>query len=1078
MMETPAKTLILGSGPIKIAEAAEFDYSGSQALKALKEEGIETVVINPNIATIQTDRAFADRVYLLPLTSEFVERVIERERPDSILLGFGGQTALSLGVSLYRSGVLDRYSVRVLGTPISGIEAALDRELFKSLMNRSGVPVPPSASARDPSAAVEAAESIGYPVIVRVSFNLGGRGSFVAWSRRDLEEGINRAIAHSGIGSVLVEKYLDGWKEIEFEIVRDSRGNSIAVACLENVDPLGIHTGDSVVVAPCQTLDNTDYYNLRDASIAVADKIGLIGECNVQLALNPRSRDFYVIETNPRMSRSSALASKATGYPLAYIAAKLALGYSLDELLNTITGATCACFEPSLDYVVVKIPRWDLDKFEGVDRSVGSEMKSVGEVMAIGRNIYEAFQKAVRMLDLGLEGLDASYLNDHDLETIIGRLKSREPYWFIYVYRAIKLGADLDELSRITGIDKFYLYILKEIADAERSARDSLDGSGYRSIGPDIDAVEIPRDYLSALKSYGFSNSQLANLLGVEDQRIRLLINRYGLKPYIKRIDTLAAEKPARTNYLYLTYDGVDSDIDTRGIADKHRNRILIIGAGVFRIGVSVEFDWATVNLARELRSRGLKVSIVNYNPETVSTDWDESDNLYFEEVSLESIENIYRYEKPRGVIVSVGGQLSNSLAKELEEHNIPIIGVPGKTIDIAEDRSKFSRLVEELGLRQPEYVEATDLGEVISFIDEVGFPVIVRPSYVLSGTSMKIAYDLGELLSYISKATKVSKKYPVVISKFIEDAIEVEVDAVSDSRRIVGVTIEHIEPSGVHSGDSTMVTPVRRLRRSMLSDVWRCVSSIAMELGIRGPFNIQFLVKDGATYVLELNLRASRSMPFSSKSRGVNLIRLFADVVDKGYIDLDLGGYEGSFYELPPRSWAVKSPQFSWAQLKGAYPYLGPEMRSTGEAACLGNTYYDALLKSWLAVSPNRVPPNGSIILVYGRGGVDRNLLTEASTFLKEAGYRVASIAGLEVDGVDLVLDLEDAVDYIRRGKVGLVATSGYMPDLDYSIRRTAVDLNIPIILNSMLALELSRSLKWRVDGGIFSVDELSSYW
>ncbi|MEM2206098.1 MAG: carbamoyl-phosphate synthase (glutamine-hydrolyzing) large subunit [Sulfolobales archaeon] len=1062
-MELPSKVVVIGSGAIKIAEAAEFDYSGSQALKALKEEGIKTVLINPNVATIQTSHELADRVYLVPIRREFVEAVIERERPDGILLGFGGQSALSIGVTLEREGVLSRYGVKVYGTPVDGIEKALNRELFKETMRVWSLPVPMSGAARSLREALEIANSVGYPVIGRVSFNLGGRGSFVAWNDEDLRNNILRALAHSEIRLVLIEKYLHNWKEIEFEVVRDRRGNSVAVACLENADPMGIHTGESVVIAPCQTLNDREYQLLRNASIKVAEAIGLIGECNVQLALNPFSEEFYIIETNPRMSRSSALASKATGYPLAYIAAKLALGYTLDEVINKVTGITCSCFEPSLDYVVVKVPRWDLEKFVGVERSLGSEMKSIGEVMAIGRNLYEAFQKAIRMLDIGEDGVVGGpyYEEDEELQVVIERLKKREPYWLLHVAKALRLGASVAELSSITGIDKYFIKIVKDLVDlAEeiRNSRNKLEGG---------DISEL----IAKAKEYGFSDRQLAKLLKTDVERIRNLRVSYGIRPYVKQIDTLAAEWPAKTNYLYLSYNGFEDDLDFNY---RPKERVLVLGAGVFRIGVSVEFDWATVNLAKSLRKKGFEVIVVNYNPETVSTDWDINDKLYFEEITLETIRDIVSLERPLGVITSVGGQISNNLARKLEDVGIKLLGSSGYSIDRAEDRVKFSRLIEYLGIRQPPWVKATSVDEIMKVVDELGFPVIVRPSYVLSGTAMKVVYNLEDLINYLKIATKVSSEYPVIISKFIDNALEVEVDAVSDGRRVVGVSIEHVEPAGVHSGDATMVTPTRRLGDGVLRQIHEYALKLALELNIRGPFNIQYIVKDGTAYMLELNLRASRSMPFSSKSRGVNLMELAAQALIDGKLDI---GVPDEYIELPAKCWAVKTPQFSWAQLRGAYPFLGPEMRSTGEVASLGRVFEDALLKSWLSATPNRIPKRGELIIAYTASPADKPLLSEALYMLKKAGYETLTIDEMYVNGFPSIR-YSEALEYLKRGDVGMVCTSGIAFEKDYELRRLAVDLNIPLVLNANLAYEISKAIWWYVDKGVLEVMEMSEYW
>jgi carbamoyl-phosphate synthase large subunit len=928
------KVLVLGSGAIKIAEAAEFDYSGSQALKALKEEGIETVLINPNIATIQTSYNLADHVYLGPLKVWFVEKVIEKETPDGILLGFGGQTALSLGVELYERGILQRYGVKVLGTPIDGIKKALSRGLFRDTMSKAGLPVPSSMTARNVEEAVDYAMKIGYPVIVRVSFNLGGGGSFIAWNEKELRKWLPRALAQSEIKEVLIEKYLHHWKEIEFEVVRDSYDNMVAVACLENVDPMGVHTGDSVVIAPCQTLTDQEYQLLRNASLGVAKAIGLVGEGNVQLALNPKDgQEYYVIETNPRMSRSSALASKATGYPLAYVAAKLALGYRLDELINGVTGRTCACFEPSLDYVVVKVPRWDLEKFEGVERSIGSEMKSVGEVMAIGRNFLEALQKAIRMLDIGEPGLVAGprYERPEGRKEVLRKLYRREPYWPIWVAKAFKLGIPLEEIYNATGIDPYFLYQIKEAVElAERLRKERLNSPGLMEL-------------VAEAKRLGFSDEQIASLIGVDVDEVKKLRHKIGLeRPYVRQIDTLAAEWPAQTNYLYMSYNAYQDDVPkTKGLP-----KIIVLGAGAFRIGVSVEFDWAVVTYSEEAKRLGYEVIVINYNPETVSTDWDINDKLYFEEITSERVEDIYYCERPLGVVAFLGGQIANNLAKELEEKKIKLLGTSGDSVDRAENRAKFSKLLDELGISQPPWTVATSKREVERFAEAVGYPVLVRPSYVLSGSAMSVAWSPDELGRTLSKAAEVSPRYPVVVSKFIEGGIEAEIDAVGDGQNVVGAIIEHIEPGGVHSGDSTMVIPWRKVPREAVEEMTRIAVSLNEVLKIKGPFNLQFLYepKQNKVYVIELNLRTSRSMPFTSKVTNYNLMKAAAEASLRGQIETLPPRYEitksGMILLRPQRYYGVKSPQFSWSRLKGAYPSLGPEMRSTGEVAALGKTF------------------------------------------------------------------------------------------------------------------------------------------
>lgn len=1048
------KVLVLGSGGIKIAEAAEFDYSGSQALKALREEGIETVLVNPNVATIQTSRGMADKVYLAPLKPDFVGAIIEEERPDGILLGFGGQTALSLGVALHRRGVLRRYGVRVLGTPIEGIERALSRGAFRGAMIEGGLPVPPSGVARSVEEALEVAESIGYPVMVRVSFNLGGGGSIVARSRGDLEAWLRRAFAQSETGEVLVERYLHHWKEIEFEVVRDSHGNSVAVACMENVDPMGVHTGDSFVVAPCQTLTDREYQALRTASIRVAEAIGLVGEGNVQLALDPASEEYYVIETNPRMSRSSALASKATGYPLAYIAAKLALGYRLHEILNRVTMRTHASFEPSLDYVVVKAPRWDLDKFEGVEVGVGSEMKSVGEAMAIGRSYVEALQKAVRMLDIGEPGLTGgpTWRARHSLGEVMERLARREPYWPLWAAKAFKLGASVDEVSRATGVDPYFLrpirYVVELSLRIEEAGRSVLADEGL----------------LEEAKMAGFSDEQIARLAGVGEDEVREARVRAGIRPVVKQIDTLAAEWPAETSYLYTTYWGSEDDEEPGGGG----KRIVVVGAGVFRIGVSVEFDWAVVSFTAAARRRGYRAVVVNYNPETVSTDWDVNERLYFEEITLERLLDVMEKERPLGFVAFAGGQISNRLAPKLEAGGARLLGIRGAVVDVAEDREKFSRLLDRLGIKQPAWAPASRLEEAVRLAEDIGYPVLVRPSYVLSGSSMRVARSREELVEYIGRAARVSPEHPVVISKFHEGAVEAEVDAVSDGRRIVATPIEHVEPAGVHSGDSTMSVPPHSLPGRVVEEMVEAAASIARELGFRGPFNVQFLVSGGEVYVVELNLRASRSMPFVSKTTGVDYMELAAQAVLDGRLRVG-----GDLVVLRPPRWGVKSPQFSWARLRGAYPHLGPEMRSTGEVASLGASFEEALLKSWLAVHGNRLPSRGEAVIVYNPAGGDGAHLERAALMLAEAGFEAYTIEGMEVGGLESI-DGVRAERLISSGGAGLVATTGYAPHRDYRVRRLAADHNVPLVLDARLAERLAAAILWHSRGG--SLDPLNT--
>lgn len=1021
------KVLVVGSGPIKIAEAAEFDYSGSQALKALKEEGIQTILVNSNVATVQTSYKMADKIYMLPVTWWAVEKVIEQERPDGIMIGFGGQTALNVGVDLYKRGILQKYGVKVLGTPIEGIEKALSREKFRETMINVNLPVPPSLSAKTEEEAIQKAREIGYPVMVRVSFNLGGRGSTVAWNEEILKRDIGRAFSQSYTHEVLIEKYLYHWKELEYEVMRDSKGNSAVIACIENLDPMGVHTGESTVIAPCQTLDNQEYQDMRTKAELVAKSIDLVGECNVQFALDPNSYTHYIIETNPRMSRSSALASKATGYPLAYVSAKLALGYSLYEVLNKVSGSTCACFEPSLDYVVIKIPRWDLQKFENAEMSLGTEMKSIGEVMSIGRSFEEALQKAVRMLDIGEPGVVGGKVYNSLLtkNELLKYLKERYPYWFLYAAKAFKEGATIDEVYEATGIDKFFLNKIKKLVEFYENLK------------------EVNKDTLIEAKKLGFSDEQIAKKVNKSVEEIRKIREVEGIKPVVKQIDTLAGEWPAVTNYLYLTYNGSEDDIEF----STNANKLLILGAGGFRIGVSVEFDWSVVNLLDAALKYFDEVAILNYNPETVSTDWDVAKKLYFDELTLERILDIVNKENFRYVATFTGGQIGNNLAKLLEDSGIRLLGTAGHSVDIAEDREKFSKLLDKLGIKQPPWISASSIEEVKKFVGEVGFPLLIRPSYVLSGSSMRIVYNEQELFNFINNL-KISTKYPVVISKYLDNAIEAEIDAASDGKGVIGVVIEHVEEAGVHSGDATMSIPTRKLGEGVVKQMKEYALQIAREIEIKGLFNLQFVIKDNTPYIIELNLRASRSMPFSSKAKGVNIIEKALDAIING-LNLD------EFYEPPSKAWAVKSPQFSWTQIRGGYPMLGPEMRSTGEAAAFGIDFYDALVKSWLSVTPNKLPEKRKYALVYGIG--NEEYLQEAANNLRKYGMEVITLKEVPLKGEEEV-DSRTAVDLITTSKIGIIITNGYLKNIDYHVRREAVDYNVPLVLNGRLGKELTQ--------------------
>ncbi|RLI05573.1 carbamoyl phosphate synthase large subunit, partial [Candidatus Bathyarchaeota archaeon] len=940
------KVIILGSGPIKIGEAAEFDYSGSQCLKALREEGIETVLVNPNIATIQTDPRLAGEVYLLPVTLEYVEKVIQKEKPDGILLGFGGQTALNCGVQLAKRGILEKYDVKVLGTPIKAIEETEDRELFRKAMIRAGIPIPRSMSATSVEEALKIAEDLGFPVILRVAYTLGGKGSGIARNRRELKEMVSRALAQSMITQVLVEEYIGKWKEVEYEVMRDYENNCLTVCNMENFDPMGVHTGDSIVVAPSQTLTNREYHLIRSASIKAVQSLGIVGECNIQWALHPRSEDFRAIEINARMSRSSALASKATGYPLAYIAAKLAIGYLLPELINKVTGITTACFEPALDYLVVKIPRWDLRKFRNVDPHLGPQMKSVGEVMAIGRTFEEALQKAVRMLDVGRIGVVGNDDEPEPLEQVLDVLENPTDERLFKVAKAIKMGVPVEKIYELSGIDPWFLYKIRNIVEMEKRLKTL-----------DLNDEKAPK-VIKEAKRLGFSDRQIAKCLNVDEMEIRRFRKSFGIIPVVKQIDTLAAEWPAQTNYLYVTYSGDEDDIKFN---TGKKRKVIVLGAGVFRIGSSVEFDWSGVNTIWALKRRGIDEAImVNYNPETVSTDYDISDKLYFEELTFERVLDIYEKEKPFGVIVSVGGQIPNNLALKLSQAGVKLLGTSSKSIDLAEDRSKFSALLDQLGIPQPEWSKLTTIEDAERFAEEIGYPVLIRPSYVLSGYAMRVARNRRELRDYLELAAKVSPEHPVVISKFVEGAKEVEVDGVADGEEtLIGAVIEHIEQAGVHSGDAVMSIPPQTLSSSTIKTIEDYTRAIARALKIKGPFNIQYLVKDGEVSVIECNLRASRSLPYVSKTRGVNLIEVSTAIM-LGETLKDLG-----IPELPPVPHVgVKVPQFSFMRLTGADPILGVEMLSTGEAACLGENFADAFLKALLSAE-FELPRDGSSVLI-----------------------------------------------------------------------------------------------------------------
>jgi carbamoyl-phosphate synthase large subunit len=1046
----PRKVLILGSGALKIGEAGEFDYSGSQAIKALREERIATVLINPNIATIQTSDYLADQVYFLPVTCHFVGKVIERERPDGILLGFGGQTALNCGLELDAAGVLARWGVRVLGTPVQAIRETEDRELFVGKLAEIGVQVPRSAAATSVDAAVEIAEKIGFPVMLRVAYALGGLGSGLCTSPAEVRERAAKSLAHSR--QVLVEEYLAGWKEIEYEVVRDRFDNCITVCNMENLDPMGIHTGESIVVAPSQTLTNREYHRLRRLAIDVVRHLGIVGECNIQYALDPESDDYRVIEVNARLSRSSALASKATGYPLALVATKLAVGYGLPELRNSITGATTACFEPALDYVVVKVPRWDLQKFRHVSRRLGSGMKSVGEVMAIGRRFEEALQKAVRMLETGADGLIGGRpARTEDLES---ELREPTPERVFAVAEALRQGMTIERVHELSRIDRWFLQRIACVVDiAER----------VRAAGA-VDALS--REVLLEAKQTGFGDRQIGALVGCREGEVRTRREGCGLRPYVKQIDTLAAEYPARTNYLYLTYNGQEDDV-----AAERGDTVIVLGSGAYCIGSSVEFDWCSVNTVLALKRLGYRTVIVNHNPETVSTDYNECDRLYFDELSVESVLAMYRLESAVGVVVSMGGQIPNRLAIILHEAGVKVLGTSPLSIDAAEDRHKFSRLLDTLGIEQPAWKELVTVEAAREFADRIGYPVLVRPSYVLSGAAMGVAANERELAAFLQRAADVSPEHPVVMSKFIENAKELEMDAVAcRGELVVSAISEHVENAGVHSGDATLVLPPQRTYLETMRRIKRITARIARALELHGPFNIQFIARGNDVQVIECNVRASRSFPFVSKILGTNFIEVATEVMmDRR--EQEVGARNGLVLDLDYVG--VKAPQFSFTRLDGADPTLGVEMASTGEVACLGDDFEEAFLKALLSVG-YRLPVS-SVLLSTGPVEAKAAFL-EASRTLRRLGltlYATPGTAaflgghGIETTVLHWPLDATspNVMEYLTAGRIDLVINipkSSHEEELnnDYLIRRRTVDFGISLITDIQLAQRFVEAL------------------
>ena len=1044
------KVLLLGSGALKIGEAGEFDYSGSQALKALREEGIETVLINPNIATVQTSEGVADHIYFLPIQPYFVERVIQKEQPDGVLLSFGGQTALNCGVELEKTGIFAKYGVKVLGTPVAAIMNTEDRELFVEQLNEIDVKTIKSEACENVEEARKAASTLGYPVIVRAAYALGGLGSGFADDEAELNKLCEKAFSFSP--QVLVEKSLKGWKEIEYEVVRDCYDNCVTVCNMENFDPLGIHTGESIVIAPSQTLTNSEYHKLRALSIKIVRHIGIVGECNVQYAFDPKSEDYRVIEVNARLSRSSALASKATGYPLAFVAAKLGLGYGLFELKNSVTKTTNAFFEPALDYVVCKIPRWDLSKFHGVDKELGSSMKSVGEVMAIGRNFEEAIQKGLRMIGQGMHGfVENKELKINDLDAALREPTDKRVF---VISKAMHKDYSVDQIHNLTKIDKWFLEKLKHIIDIDEALKRQ-----------NINTLD--RDLLREAKVYGFTDFQIARAVGLENEignmhKAALLVRNkrkfYDILPVVKQIDTLAAEYPAQTNYLYVTYGGVKSDV----VFENDKRSVIVLGSGAYRIGSSVEFDWCGVQALNTIRKEGWRSIMINYNPETVSTDYDMCDRLYFDELTFERVMDIIELENPHGVVVSTGGQIPNNLAMKLDAQNVPILGTKAQDIDGAEDRAKFSAMLTENGINQPEWSALTSMEDIDEFIKRVGFPVLVRPSYVLSGAAMNVCSNEEELKRFLQLAANVSEDHPVVVSKFIEHAKEIEMDAVAKNGEILAYAIsEHIEFAGVHSGDATIQFPPQKLYVETVRRVKRISRQIAKQLHINGPFNIQFMARDNDILVIECNLRASRSFPFVSKVLKINLIELATRVMlglpvekpNKNLFDLDYVG--------------IKASQFSFNRLQKADPVLGVDMSSTGEVGCLADDTNAALLKSMLAVG-QRIPKK-TILLSTG-GAKQKVEMLDAARQLVENGYELYATGGtskfLDENGISNTRaywpseagQTPQALDLLHEHKIDMVVNipknlTVHELTNGYKVRRAAIDLNVPLITNSRLA-------------------------
>lgn len=1052
------KVVVLGSGAIKIGEAGEFDYSGSQALKALREEGVQTILVNPNVATIQTDTRIADKVYFLPVTKEYVEQVIREEKPDSILLSFGGQTALNCGVALEKAGILAKYHVRVLGTHVRGIELTEDRDLFKRIMTENGIDCPVSDAVYSIEEARKVASRIGYPVIIRVAFTLGGRGGGVAYNEYELDSIVEKGLANSIVHQVLIEEYVGSWKQIEYEVMRDGSDNSMIVCNMENVLAMRVHTGDNTVVAPSQTITNQEYHFLREIAIRAARAVGIVGECNIQFALDIKSKRYYAIEINARLSRSSALASKATGYPIAYIAAKIALGFSLSELTNKVTGVTSACFEPALDYIVVKMPRFDFRKFERVRRELSSQMKSVGEVMAIGRSFEAAIQKAIRMLDIGRDGiLDYRPLNS--IELLENALVHPTDQIFFHIAEAFASGFSVEEINRRTWVDIWFLSRIKNIVDYSKH---------LEQVGSNI-----TKEDLKKAKELGFSDSNIARILRVTERSVREMRLKQSILPKVKQVDSLAAEWPARTNYLYMTYDGRKNNVEF----SKEKNSILVLGAGCYRIGSSVEFDWCTMNMVWALQAKGHDVIVVNCNPETVSTDYDMSQRLYFEEITLERILDIYDLEKPIGVVCCVGGQTANNLIPKLASYDVPLLGTSSANLDRAEDRAKFSDLLDRLNIPQPKWIEVTSRQRAKEFAEE-NYPVILRPSYVLSGAAMKVIWTEKDIEFFLQNAAEVSPDHPLVVSKFIQNAKEAEVDAVSDGKDVlIGAIIEHVEKAGVHSGDATMRIPAEGLNDEVQAKIIDYTKRIALALDIRGPFNVQYIVKGSDVLVIECNVRASRSMPFVSKINSINLLEAGAEAILGNSIHQHIERKRTPAFKV-----GVKVPQFSFMQLEGADPLLGVEMQSTGEVACFGDNFFDAFTKS-LASSGYKIPMEGNVFVSVGGTELKRRTLN-AVRKLAEMGYKIFATEHtaefLSKHGITDVTILYKMMekdrkpnisDYLHERKIDLIfnipssiALEKFidMQEDDYKIRRKAVELGIPVFTNVENIDVFVKGLSW----------------